>query len=174
MCQYLEQDGKKGETYTPQTIPAVFRQIFPTDSNKAKDITAAIGTFIAVDMRPYSVVENAGFKNMLNVIVPSYNIPSRAHFSQTVIPALCQKTKAQIENQLAKATVVALTTDGWTSRATQSHPPVTAHYTTAEWELKSHVLQTRPLESHTREDLAKGMTEAVEVWKLESNYSCNY
>ena len=49
---------------------------------------------IAADMRPYSVVENAGFKNMLNVIEPRYNIPSRAHFSQTVIPALCQKTKA--------------------------------------------------------------------------------
>lgn len=167
MCQYLEQDEKKTETYTPQTIPAAFRQTYPTDSNRAKDITAAIGTFIAADMRPYSVVENAGFKNMLHVIEPRYNIPSRAHFSQTVIPALYQKTKAQIENQLAKAAAVALTTDGWTSRATQSYLTVMAHFITDEWELKSHVLQTRPLESHTSEDLAKGMTEAVEVWKLE-------
>ncbi|XP_056102446.1 E3 SUMO-protein ligase ZBED1-like [Rhinichthys klamathensis goyatoka] len=158
---------KQAETYMTQSIPAAFRQAFPTDSNRAKQITAAIGTFIAADMRPYSVVENAGFKNMLNVIEPRYTIPSRAHFSQTVIPDLYQKTKAQIENQLAKATAVALTTDGWTSRATQSYLTVTAHYITAEWELKSHVLQTRPLDSHTSEDLAKGITEAVEVWKLE-------
>lgn len=68
---------------------------------------------------------------------------------------------------MAKATAVALTTDGWTSRATQSYLTVTAHYITDEWELNSHVLQTSPLESHTSEDLAKGMTEAVEVWKLE-------
>lgn len=97
-----------------QTIPAAFRQAFPTHSNRAKDITAAIGAFIAVDMRSYSVEENAGFKNMLNVIEPRYTILSRAHFSQTVIPAFYekQKTKAHIENQLAEAPAVALTADG--------------------------------------------------------------
>lgn len=32
-----------------QTIPVAFRQSFPADTNRAKEITAAIGTFIAVD-----------------------------------------------------------------------------------------------------------------------------
>lgn len=68
---------KQGETSKLQTIPAAFRQAFPTDSNKAKQITEAIGTFIDADMRPYYVVENAGFKNMLHVIEPCYTIPSR-------------------------------------------------------------------------------------------------
>lgn len=99
---------RKLETRTLQTIPAAFRQAFPTDSNRAKQITEAIGTFIAADMRPYSVMENADFKNMLNVIEPRYTIPSRAHFSQTIIPALYKKTKAQIENQLAEAPAIAL------------------------------------------------------------------
>lgn len=48
----------------PQTIHAAFKQTFPTDSNRAKDITAASGTFIAAYMSPPSVVENAGFKRI--------------------------------------------------------------------------------------------------------------
>lgn len=117
-------------------------------------------------MGPYSVVENSGFRKMLNVIEPRYIIPSQAHFRQTIIPALYRKTKPKIENELAEASAVALTTDSWTSRATHSYLTVTAHYINAEWEMKSHVLQTRPLESHTSEDLARGMT-AVEMWKLK-------
>lgn len=45
---------------------------------------------------------------------------------------------------------VALTSDGWTSRATQSYVTVTSSYVNENWELVSNTLQTRPLdESHT-------------------------
>lgn len=63
---------------------------------------------------------------------------------------------------------VALTTDSWTSRATESYLTVTAHFITAEWEIKSHVLQTCPLESsHTSVNLGEELREVVAVWKLE-------
>ena len=59
---------------------------------------------------------------------------------------------------------VALTSDGWTSRATESFLIVTAHYITSEWEMKSSVLQTQPLyESHTSKHLSEALTEAVTV-----------
>nr|XP_054594517.1 E3 SUMO-protein ligase ZBED1-like [Nothobranchius furzeri] len=71
------------------------------------------------------------------------------HFSQVVIPGLYDKTRNAIESDLAKAESLALTTDSWTSRATQSYMTVTAHYM-LDWEMKSAMLQTRPLyESHT-------------------------
>lgn len=63
---------------------------------------------------------------------------------------------------------VALTTDGWTSRATESFLTVTAHYITSEWEMRSCVLQTRPIyESHTSEHLSEVLTDVVAEWKLE-------
>jgi hypothetical protein len=64
--------------------------------------------------------------------------------------------------------VVALTTDSWTSRATESYLTVTVHFITAEWEIQSHVFQTRPLESsHTSVNLGEELRAVVAVWKLE-------
>ncbi|KAI4791001.1 hypothetical protein KUCAC02_034269, partial [Chaenocephalus aceratus] len=68
------------------------------------------------------------------------------------------------------ASSIALTTDGWTSRATESYLTVTAHYITPDcnWNMQSHVLQTRPLyEQHTSTNLAEVLKEVVSEWKLE-------
>lgn len=37
---------------------------------------------------PAGNVENEGFKHMINVIEPRYDLPSRVHFSEKVIPKL--------------------------------------------------------------------------------------
>lgn len=45
---------------------------------------------------------------------------------------------------------VAITSDGWTSRSTESYVTVTATFVDANWEMQNYVLQTRPMpESHT-------------------------
>lgn len=69
---------------------------------------------------------------------------------------------------LRGADTVSITTDGWTSRATQSYISITAHVINAEWELAGFVLQTRPLlESHTGANIAEVLKEAVAEWQLE-------
>lgn len=109
---------------------------------------------------------------MVKALEPRYTIPSRKHFSETAIPALYEETRRGIEKELSDTTSVALTTDGWTSRATESFLTVTVHYISSEWEMKSAVLQTRPLyESHTSEHLSEALTEAVTEWKLERGSS---
>ena len=42
--------------------------------------------FIAADMRPYSVVQNEGFKHMLKVLEPRYDIQSQTHFREKIVP----------------------------------------------------------------------------------------
>ena len=49
-------------------ITAAFKQPLAAQSDRAKAITNAIGLFIAADMRPYSVVQNKGFKHMLKSV----------------------------------------------------------------------------------------------------------
>ncbi|KAF0023384.1 hypothetical protein F2P81_024014 [Scophthalmus maximus] len=106
-------------------------------------------------MRPYSVVQNEGFKHMLKVLEPRYDIPSRTHFSEKIVPDLDEQEKKKVVDELSRASSVALTTDGWTSRGTESYVTITAHFITADWEMRSLVLQTRPLyESHTGTHLA--------------------
>ncbi len=122
----------------------------------AKAITNAIGVFIGADMRPYSVVQNEGFKHMLKVLEPHYDIPSRTHFSEKIVPDLYEQEKKKVVDELSRASSVALTTDGWTSRGTESYVTITAHFITADWEMRSPVLQTRPplRESHRHSSCA--------------------
>ncbi|ROK35859.1 Zinc finger BED domain-containing protein 1 [Anabarilius grahami] len=55
-------------------------------SERAKKITTSISYFIAKDMRPYSVVENQGFRYMVHSMEPRYVIPSRSFFTHKSIP----------------------------------------------------------------------------------------
>ncbi len=49
---------------------------------------------------------------------------------------------------------MAITTDAWTSCATDSYVTITAHHISPGWELRSHVLQTRVFnESHTEKNI---------------------
>lgn len=149
-------------------LSAAFKQPLSDKSDRAIAITKALGMFIAKDMQPCSVIECEGFRQLMNVLEPRYNIPSRRHFGTTVIPKLYDETRGEIEKELSDTAHVALTTDGWTSRATESFLTVTAHYITSEWEMRSCVLQTRPIyESHTSEHLSELLTDAVAEWKLE-------
>uniref|UniRef100_A0A8C9WTI1 HAT C-terminal dimerisation domain-containing protein n=1 Tax=Sander lucioperca TaxID=283035 RepID=A0A8C9WTI1_SANLU len=143
-------------------------------SDRAKAITNAIGVFIGADMRPYLVVQNEGFKHMLKVLEPRYDIPSRTHFSEKIVPDLYEQEKKKIVDELSRASSVALTTDGWTSRGTESYVTITAHFITADWEMRSLVLQTHPLyKSHTSTHLAQVLTQAVEEWKIKRPSTSN-
>lgn len=138
------------------------KESFPDHSARAKEITNAIGVFIAADLRPYSVVENRGSKQMMKVIEPGFKIPSRPYMSEVVIPSLYNQVKATVVHELSNATSVALTTDGWTSRTTEGFLTVTAQHITSECEIKSHVLQTRPIyDQHTSTNLAEVLKATV-------------
>lgn len=68
---------------------------------------------------------------------------------------------------LRNANCIALTTDGWTSRATQSYITITAQVIDEKWESKSFVLQTRELsESHTGVNIARVLRNALREWEL--------
>jgi hypothetical protein len=57
-------------------LSSFFPQKLNHNSKRAMSITAAISTFICKDMRPYCVVENAGFRELLHTLEPKYTIPS--------------------------------------------------------------------------------------------------
>ncbi|KAM9758712.1 E3 SUMO-protein ligase ZBED1-like [Menidia menidia] len=68
---------------------------------------------------------------------------------------------------MGRAQRVSITVDGWTSCATDSYITVTAHYVNEEWDMQSHVLQTRVFnESHTGVNLAALLQDALREWNL--------
>ncbi len=58
------------------------------DSVKAKSITCAIGMMVAVDLRLYSIVENEGFRELLQLLEPRYPMISRRELANTVVPEI--------------------------------------------------------------------------------------
>lgn len=152
------------------TLPNLFQMKLLANSDRAQKITRGIGSFMSLGMSPFSVVENEGFKHLISVLEPRYVLPSRAHFSQNVLPKLFEETKAKVKEELNAAESIAITTDGWTSRGTQSYMTVTAHFITEKWQIANPVLQTRIVyESHTAEHLAEILEAAVAEWKISKS-----
>lgn len=148
-------------------IASMFSQRLGQNSARAKNITAAIAKFICKDMRPYSVVENPGFCEMIKTLEPRYQIPSRPHFSEKVVPALYESIKNDVKLSLSQAERVAITTDGWTSCSNQGYVTITSHHIDPEWKMKTFVLQTRVLnEAHTGKNIGGLLREACTEWKI--------
>ena len=130
----------------------------------------AIGRYMAADLRPLSTVESPAFQKLVHELDPKYKLPGRTYFSSTVLPDLYQETRRYVEEALQQACQVAITTDGWTSRATESYMTVTAHCIDGDWKLQNFVLQTRQIsESHTGVNIAAVLDAAVEEWELIHN-----
>lgn len=141
----------------------------PSGSEKAKRITRSIGQFIAKDLRPYSVVENEGFRNLLYNLEPRYVIPSRKTITEKTVPNLYNEVVSEVKLSLRGAKRVALTCDGWTSRATEGYVTVTSHHITEDWSLRSHVLQTRAMhDSHTGKNLADLLKDVATEWGINA------
>eukprot|EP00064_Thunnus_orientalis_P002859 superscaffoldBa00000222_g2867 len=87
--------GAKSNDAQQQLLTVAFKQPFAAESDRAKAITKSIGVFIAADMMPYSIVENKGFKSMVKVLEPRYEIPLRTHRTMKIMPDLYDQEKNQ-------------------------------------------------------------------------------
>lgn len=137
----------------------------PFGSQKATSITQAIAEHLFLDLRPISSVESASFKQILAKAEPRYIVPSRSHFKDKIIPNLYTKTKAACIQELKKTDDISITTDCWTSHATQAYMTVTAHFVKPDWEMVNLVLQTRELPGqHTSQHLADAIQQCCVEW----------
>lgn len=62
------------------------------------DITSAKAGMIAYDLHSYSLVSEPSFLNLLQILEPRYNVPSRTTFSRSIIPDLYLREKAKVED----------------------------------------------------------------------------
>ncbi|XP_065109329.1 zinc finger BED domain-containing protein 4-like [Paramisgurnus dabryanus] len=62
------------------------REKLAPESNKAKLITEKVTEFIVLDDQPLSVVENVGFRRLMECLEPRYIMPSRYYISDTAVP----------------------------------------------------------------------------------------
>ena len=78
---------------------------------------------------------------------------------------------AKVKDALkANENKIALTTDAWTSVATEAYLGITCHFISDDWELTSFCLTTMPLEErHTGPNIAAWIEQAVEKFEIPTS-----
>ena len=146
--------SKKQQT----TLPTI---VCKHSAEHATAITRLIAEFVARGLRSLSIMCADGFRQLLNTIEPGYQVPSHTRIT-TVCWQIFQTKKEELCETLKGQTYFALTTDIWTSRATQAYLIITVHFITAEWKIASAVLQTREMsERHTGMHISERLKEAA-------------
>lgn len=135
-----------------------------------KKIDNALIKLFTKDLQPFSVVDDVGFKEFVNLLNPGYKIPNRHAISKTLIPAAYEKcfneVKEIINNDLEMA---CMTTDCWTSRNTESYIAITVHFLDSNFVLKSILLSCHSFnESHTSEHLSEQINTTLNTWGIRN------
>lgn len=139
------------------------------DSKRAGTVTDYILDWVVDSLRPLSVVEDKGFVNLLKLLEPEFKAPSRTHLAK-LMDKRHSTCKSELKAMLKSGGVsgVSLTTDGWSSTATQSFVTHTVHFINDEWQLVNGVLETAIFKgSHTAEKLAECTQQVVQRFGIK-------
>jgi len=72
-----------------QTRMTSYKTVTPA---RSKRITQLIGNMVAVDLQPFSMVEDKGFRELLELLAPGYKVPCRGTIKSRVdllMPEMC-------------------------------------------------------------------------------------
>ena len=137
-------------------------------SARAQELNHAVTHYIVKDMQPFYCVERSGFKHLVNVLDPKYQIPSRKHFSKYEIPKLYNEVIGIVKPEVQRARYFAASTDLWSSKANHPYLSFTVHFISKSWDLNSYCLDTVPIfEDHTGQNLADAIQDILANWELK-------
>lgn len=139
----------------------------PLSVVRSREITKCLSRWMWLDGRPLSIVRDKGLKELFELIEPEYVLPSHTHVS-----ALIRKDHedgvTSLKELLKSADHVALTTDIWTSKATQAFATTTAHFIDADWNMVACTLETTAFPgSHTGIKISEQIKSAVKRFDIE-------
>ncbi|XP_069374455.1 E3 SUMO-protein ligase ZBED1 isoform X1 [Paralichthys olivaceus] len=134
---------------------------------RATALTESVLQMLIYDMRPLSVVDGAGFQQMIAQFNPDYILPSRTHFTH-LMQQKYSTTFLKVKEILKEVnSSLTLTSDVWTSRATEAYLGVSCHFITKDWQMKTLNLATLPLEErHTAANIMIWMEEVIEKFDI--------
>jgi len=100
---------------------------------------------IIEDLQPFKVVEDRGFIRLVRYFLknPEYQLSCRKTYVKQ-LHELFESSKQKLASILEQVDHVALTSDLWTSRTTESYITITIHFV-HDGQMKEYVLETKSL-----------------------------
>lgn len=137
------------------------------DSQRYKNITQNVANMIVKDLQPLSFIEDEGFQKLLHVLEPRYTLPSRATFRNAILPQMYKEVAAKLKTIIQQTNTYSITTDGWTSRNTDSFVTYTLHVVDTEFIMHSYVLGTYKFKTeHTADHLRSHIVKTFKDWGI--------
>ena len=139
---------------------------------QATRINSAIAELLVDQLLPYSFIDSAAFRKLLKTIEPRFQPLTKKCLENLIIPAWHEAEVTNLKKVLTSLDSVGLTTDLWTSRATELYMTVTVHYINERNVLSAAVLQTEKIAvSHTGANIATELDAVVQKWGLSGKTS---
>ena len=143
--------------------------LYPLDHPKRKELDKMVLDMVVTDLQPFQIVENRGFKKLVETLDKKYTLPSRTKLSKNLLDSTFQQEEKQVMDALQRSSYVSLTTDHWTSLANRGYLTVTAHCISPDWELQSFVLETARMQcSTTGENIGAEIIRIMEKFKIRN------
>ena len=105
---------------------------------------------------------------MLHTFEPRYVLPDRKAINHHYMPEMYRQIKIKITEAMKQGLLYfPLTTNAWTSRASNSYVMHTVHYIDEKWNLCNNVLDTAEITTeHTAVNLSGELKESLVKWEL--------
>jgi len=145
----------------------------PWDINdqRAQRVHRKIGEMLAIDCQPISMVEDVGFRQVLKLLEPHYQCPSRKYFTETIIPNIYSGMKEEVVrliNSHDGESYLSFTMDAWSSSVNDTALlSLTAHWIDSQFKRVSAVMNAQCLtEAHTGEYIAAQVLSLLGKWEI--------
>ena len=145
---------------------------YAADSPRKQLLDDLVAEMVCLDMQPFSLVENKGFRRFVHHLDPRYELPGRKKLTEDLIPRLYSEAVESMKRELEKVDYVAITTDEWTSRCTKGYMAITVHFIDVNFQLQSGVLETRRITSSTTAENLASELSVMENWKIKDKVYC--
>ena len=113
-----EESGDESDKPMKQTSLLVHPSVKRCSLSRNKEINTAIADFVVLDLHPIAVVNGCGLNKLLTCLEPGYTVPSRT-FVMNSLKQRYSVVKKKLQDSLS-IRKLAVTTDIWTSRATEA------------------------------------------------------
>ena len=133
-----------------------------------KNVTMTIAKWFCKSSRPAQMVEDKGFRVLMNLVCPQYEVPSKSTIG-VYIGKLYEEEKKRINENLEKIQFCAITTDGGTSSNAVSFQDTNVQYIDNDLHMKTHTLAVMEnKEEHTADNYRENTDAVLDEFNISS------
>jgi hypothetical protein len=123
-------------------------------ASNAYELNRDLTLFFALDLRPFTSVENDGFKYFFKKNFNVFNLPDSSTLRKC-LPDVYEMVKEKVRAELANAQYLTVIVDGWSDRRGRPFVGTRVGFLTECFEYKVFTLSCKVVDKHTSANLSK-------------------